>query len=809
MIAVNNAYNAIIEGGGYWFEWRIRNGISGLITKENIVSGTLRYSMFDKLSIGMTVSAQLNLTLWNVDIDTEEPLIVYYRVTNGTDASNWYTKGEFYIDTMKTSPYTEYTEITAFDAMLKTETDFMPTGSYVPMTTLECAAQIADDIGVLLGSNARTWMTRNPVTLSNAPHVGVGGTTDRDMLSYIGVIYGANWAIYHDRLELLFPQYRDSETRANVGNSVTYLDRSDTEYVRRVKLWLNSDTYFLSPSDLSESNWTALGGRCIEAALPFYATQAAADFILSEYTDRSYVPYTARGVYLDPKYEINDDIIFSNEAHQFQSKIASQTLTMNALAPSDLEFQAEDLVNSYYPYISSVERETLYQFGAIQNTIENVETALDGANYREQIIYISKASGTSSVAANTTWVTNATGNQNVWTTTRPVYNSSYPVLFVATQRQSVEQSSGTTCSCTTPVKDQTTTVIDGGHITTGTIDASVVNVTNINADNIETGTLTGVTISGNTINGNTITGGTISGTTITGSTLTSTSPGGSIKIADGSIDFYQNATTTGTPFSQLSHVYNSSLDQHAIEWHTTGYTKLINEAGGQWTGDFIQFACNPSSPKLMLQIYPDNNGYHARFKTDFIEAQMAPGTDTDARGYGILDHTGSLAGDMIMTVTTMNGNKYPRRFRWRQYGIVSSTAARQTYCETYSLPTGPLDLTANASYNILTTKTSNVSLWSGTLGTTSTQIGTDAYSTYSAFVIQGRPAGANKGKATMVIPKGLVSSSEPTGTITDYWSLTDENNYVNFCIWYSGNNLFMKKRDNNGSGIIQSVYGLI
>ena len=162
-----------------------------------------------------------------------------------------------------------------------------------------------------------------------------------------------------------------------------------------------------------------------------------------------------------------------------------------------------------------------------------------------------------------------------------------------------------------------------------------------------------------------------------------------------------------------------------------------------------------------------------------------------------------------MTVTTMNGNKYPRRFRWRQYGIVSSTAARQTYCETYSLPAGPLDLTANASYNILTTKTSNVSLWSGTLGTTSTQIGTDAYSTYSAFVVQGRPDGTNKGKATMVIPKGLVSSSEPTGTITDYWSLTDENNYVNFCIWYSGNNLFMKKRDNNGSGIIQSVYGLI
>lgn len=119
------------------------------------------------------------------------------------------------------------------------------------------------------------------------------------------------------------------------------------------------------------------------------------------------------------------------------------------------------------------------------------QTTANGANGREQLIYISKASGTTSVSANTTWVTSSTDSQNAWRTKRPTYNSSYPVLFVATQRQTVAQmaNSGTTCSCTTPVKDDTTTVIDGGHITTGTIDASSVTVTNINASNISTGTL--------------------------------------------------------------------------------------------------------------------------------------------------------------------------------------------------------------------------------------------------------------------------------------------------------------------------------
>ena len=126
---------------------------------------------------------------------------------------------------------------------------------------------------------------------------------------------------------------------------------------------------------------------------------------------------------------------------------------------------------------------------ALSNAATAQSTA-ESANSQEQLIYISKASGTTTQSATTTWVTNTTGNQNTWTIKRPTYNSSYPVLFVATQRKNVAG----TVTCTTPQIDNTTTVIDGGHITTGTIDASVVNVSNINADNIKTGTLKAITI---------------------------------------------------------------------------------------------------------------------------------------------------------------------------------------------------------------------------------------------------------------------------------------------------------------------------
>jgi len=108
---------------------------------------------------------------------------------------------------------------------------------------------------------------------------------------------------------------------------------------------------------------------------------------------------------------------------------------------------------------------------AVQTNIEGV------AVQEEQYIYISKASGTASVSGTTTWITEAGDKQNTWSTKRPTYNSSYPVLFVAKQKKVV---SGTV-TCTTPVKDDTTTIIDGGHITTGTIDASKATIKNISA----------------------------------------------------------------------------------------------------------------------------------------------------------------------------------------------------------------------------------------------------------------------------------------------------------------------------------------
>ena len=123
-----------------------------------------------------------------------------------------------------------------------------------------------------------------------------------------------------------------------------------------------------------------------------------------------------------------------------------------------------------------------------------------GAQARSQLIFKNFPAGTLSVSGTTTWVTETGQVNNAWTTKFLEHNPDRPVIFCATQSQTVAQmAAGSTCSCTTPVKDDTLTKIDGGHITTGEIDASVVTVKNIDASKITVGELDAARIKANSL----------------------------------------------------------------------------------------------------------------------------------------------------------------------------------------------------------------------------------------------------------------------------------------------------------------------
>lgn len=93
---------------------------------------------------------------------------------------------------------------------------------------------------------------------------------------------------------------------------------------------------------------------------------------------------------------------------------------------------------------------------------------------REQRLY-RRTSTTSTPSTPTSWITTSTDVNNAWTTKPIAYNTTYKYLWVCWQRETV---SGT-LSCTTPVRDATITVIDGGNIITGTVTADQIYVTDL------------------------------------------------------------------------------------------------------------------------------------------------------------------------------------------------------------------------------------------------------------------------------------------------------------------------------------------
>lgn len=118
----------------------------------------------------------------------------------------------------------------------------------------------------------------------------------------------------------------------------------------------------------------------------------------------------------------------------------------------------------------------------------------------EQHVYIQASQNAVSTEPPTAWVeysaesTTATETDGtttwstpVWTTKRPTFSSEYPVVLVAMQRKRIDG----TVTCTRPLIDDTTTVIDGGRLITGSVTANAIDATDLHvkAANID-GTLT-------------------------------------------------------------------------------------------------------------------------------------------------------------------------------------------------------------------------------------------------------------------------------------------------------------------------------
>ena len=126
---------------------------------------------------------------------------------------------------------------------------------------------------------------------------------------------------------------------------------------------------------------------------------------------------------------------------------------------------------------------------AIKSTADSAAPKSDAVSRSQRIYYRKTSSGAPS--ANTTWLsTSGTGYGN-WSLSIPQLTSGttkYPYLYTAVQTQTVsQQAAGNTCSCSAVLLDDTTTVIDGGNIITGSVTANQIAANSISASRLALG----------------------------------------------------------------------------------------------------------------------------------------------------------------------------------------------------------------------------------------------------------------------------------------------------------------------------------
>ena len=139
------------------------------------------------LSAGGAVAREIDVVLWDVD-STSIPKMAkmkpYYRLTNGTQTSEWIQKGVFYIDTRVTD--SGLLTIHGYDDMLKAEQVWRPQGLTFPMSMQQAANVIAGLMGVELDSRC---VFNSSYTVSYPANE----YTLRDVLRFIAAAHGGNW----------------------------------------------------------------------------------------------------------------------------------------------------------------------------------------------------------------------------------------------------------------------------------------------------------------------------------------------------------------------------------------------------------------------------------------------------------------------------------------------------------------------------------------------------------------------------------------------------------------------------------------
>lgn len=277
-----------IKAGEHWLEVKLEiNGET--YGWDQIESAAVSGNVFGREApaVGNVVNRQLQASLLtpNVAIPIGAEVKLYARIANGSQASEWLPKGVYYVDERKRnlsdSGVDTTTEFTAFDAFCRLDEDCTFSGR-----DSNVLASIAAIMGVQVDTTLTGGYTVEP---SEDLHA-------REILGYIGAMYGGNWALTDEGHLALIPLSKSQE--AMQINPTLLTIGQPLPGISKVKLHRMDGKEYSAGND---------SGRLLNVDCP-WATQAMADGILQRVAGYAYTPFRATDLIVEPAFEIGDTV---------------------------------------------------------------------------------------------------------------------------------------------------------------------------------------------------------------------------------------------------------------------------------------------------------------------------------------------------------------------------------------------------------------------------------------------------------------------------------------------------------------------